>query len=349
MTTRNHGDARPFRLGFLSHGNGYDATIEQTYAGILDTIEAADRLGYDAAFLAQHHFGHDSGRLPSPLVLLAAAAQRTRTIHLGTGISTVPLEDPLRFAEDLAVLDALSGGRVEPGLGSAKANIPAFPAFGVPFAEAEERYDAAIALLHTALEGGPIRDSGLRLQPEAPGLRRRLWQATSQPEKAERIARAGDGLLIGTFHHRPDDEQRRLVEAYLGAWDERHAHGTEPRIGAVRAIFPAEDRAAALADLSPGLARFRAEIAAGPLADTIDGLDDHALAERINIHYGSVDEVVESLRADEALLGIVDLVIPVVQHEASTPAEEIRRLEIIATQIAPRLGWAPAARLEAAA
>ncbi|GLL02161.1 LLM class flavin-dependent oxidoreductase [Dactylosporangium matsuzakiense] len=324
-----------FKLGFLTHVHGYGKPAGQVYAELLDTIGAAEDLGYDAVFLAQHHFRHDGSRLPAPLVLLAAAARRTRRIELGTAVVTLPLEDPLRFAEDAAVLDGLSGGRVQLGLGTGGANAAAYPAFGFTRDTLDERYDTALATVHSALAGAPIGESSLVLHPPAPGLRERVWQSTSRPEKAARIARAGDGLLLGTFIHKPEDEQLPLIEAYRAAW----TGPGRPRIGATRAVFPGDSRPAALADLGRGLKLFREQVR--PFAD-LSEYDDERLAERINIHYGTPAQVVDSLRRDPALLGHVDYFFPVVQHEASSAAEDIRRLEIIATQIAPELGWRPA-------
>lgn len=326
--------ARPFKLGFLTHVNGYGRTPAQVYSEVLDTIQAAEELGFDGAFLAQHHFGGDRVGLPSPLLVLAAAAVRTRRIELGTAVSALPLEEPLRFVEDVAVLDELSGGRVQLGLGTGGANRGVFEAFGLAYDDAQERYDAALTLVHDALEGKPVRGTGLVLEPPAAGLRGRLWQGTSDHDKARRAGAAGDGLFIGSFFHTPAEQQLPLIRAYRDAW----AGDGASRVGAARAVFPGAGRAGALADLGRGLAIFRDRISG--IVD-FAGLDDAQLASRINAHYGDVEDVVESLRADAALLGHVDYFFPVVQHEASTVDEEIARLEIIATEIAPALGWAP--------
>lgn len=191
-------------------------------------------------------------------------------------------------------------------------------------------------IVHDAFEGKPVRGTELVLHPPVPELRGRLWQSTSRVDKAERIARAGDGLFIGTFIHNPEDDQLPLIRVYRDAW----AGPGQPRIGAARAVFPGESRTSALKDLGRGLALFREQVK--KFAD-LSGYDDEQLAERINVHYGSTADVVESLRADPALFGHVDYFFPVVQHEASSAAEDIRRLEIIATEIAPEFGWRPAA------
>ncbi|MXZ21967.1 MAG: LLM class flavin-dependent oxidoreductase, partial [Caldilineaceae bacterium SB0665_bin_25] len=96
----------PFRLGFLSHLRGR-ADAEQAYRENLEIFEAADRLGFDAVWVAQHHFKDLGGMLPSPFPFLAAVAQRTRRLRLGTSIIVLPFEHPLRVAEDAAVVDTI--------------------------------------------------------------------------------------------------------------------------------------------------------------------------------------------------------------------------------------------------
>ncbi len=87
------------RLGFFTRVLDQAAPPERYRLG-LEQIVHADRLGFDTAWVAQHHFHEDEGGLPAPLVFLAHAAARTSRIRLGTGIITLPLEMPLRVAED---------------------------------------------------------------------------------------------------------------------------------------------------------------------------------------------------------------------------------------------------------
>ncbi|NAS63097.1 putative FMN-dependent luciferase-like monooxygenase, partial [Pseudomonas syringae pv. actinidiae] len=106
-----------------------DVPAGQRYRLAAEQIIKAEQLGFDSAWVAQHHFHADEGGLPSPLVFLAQVAAQTRRIRLGTGVITLPMEQPLRVAEDTAVLDLLSNGRLEVGIGSG-GTPSSFTAFG---------------------------------------------------------------------------------------------------------------------------------------------------------------------------------------------------------------------------
>src|SRR3984885_1041153 len=107
-----------FRLGFLTHVQGRGGDPAAAYRNAQELFVAADELGFDVGWVAQHHAPLDGGGLSSPWTFLAHAAARTKRIRLSTAITVLPLEDPLRLAEDVSVVDTLSGGRVEIGVGS---------------------------------------------------------------------------------------------------------------------------------------------------------------------------------------------------------------------------------------
>lgn len=94
-----------------------DSSDVALYQEHLDQFRLADELGYDCLWLAELHFQRAYSILPAPLLLAAAASQITRRIRLGTGISVLPINHPLRLAEEIATLDILSNGRVDFGIG----------------------------------------------------------------------------------------------------------------------------------------------------------------------------------------------------------------------------------------
>src|SRR5258708_10821864 len=106
------------------------APAAERYRLAAEQIAHAERFGYDTAWVAQHHFHEHEGGLPSPFVFLGHLAARTSKIRLGTGIITLPLELPVRVAEDAIVLDLISGGRLELGVGHG-GNPTALAAFGL--------------------------------------------------------------------------------------------------------------------------------------------------------------------------------------------------------------------------
>ncbi|WP_200902542.1 MULTISPECIES: hypothetical protein [Protofrankia] len=139
--------------------------------------------------------------------------------------------------------------------------------------------------------------------------------------------------------------QRPLAEAYLSAWVPGSV--PRPRIAVIRAVFPAGDREAAAADLDPALQLVFRAFARGGFAEDVPRTRDEAIS-RLNVHLGRPEEIVTSLRADPALLEFADYVVPVVSHEASTLDADLRRLESVAREIAPALGWHPAGSAVAA-
>jgi alkanesulfonate monooxygenase SsuD/methylene tetrahydromethanopterin reductase-like flavin-dependent oxidoreductase (luciferase family) len=263
------------------------------YDAVIDTAVEAERLGFDSVWLAE---GHVSGNgLPSALTFLAALSQRTSRVRLGTAVITPAFENPIRLAEVAGVVEALSGGRLELGLGKSNGggwSSPAFAAFALDERDRDALFADAVAALRAAL-GGVVDGTDVALFPPAAVLRSRLWQATGRPESARAAGRVGDGLQL----HRKaaagstGEVQSRLIDAYLEALPQ----GVEPRVATSRVVLPAADRAEAVA-LFEHYSRERPEFV-GHLDRTTDVA---AYLTEANIAFGAVDDVVRTLRADAA-------------------------------------------------
>jgi alkanesulfonate monooxygenase SsuD/methylene tetrahydromethanopterin reductase-like flavin-dependent oxidoreductase (luciferase family) len=223
MTTPLPGPTLP--LGYLTHVTGPGGPA-RAYRETVDLAVAAEEFGFSSFWVAQHHGGALDGLLPSPLVLLAAVAERTSVIRLGTAVVAAALEDPIRLAEDVAVLDALSGGRVELGVG-AGADPAASATFGLRHERRHQDCRAVVDELCRLLEDPAT-------VPPAPGLRDRLWWATGSPAGVDAAAARGIGVLSG----RAEPEVAAELEHYWA-----RAAG-EPRVAACRLVEAGETASA---------------------------------------------------------------------------------------------------------
>lgn len=169
------------------------------YAECLADTEEAEGLGYGSVWLSEHHCTWD-GFLPSPLVVAAAVAARTRRMRIGTGILSLPLHHPLRVAEDAAVVDLVSGGRLVLGVGLGYAGYE-FEAFGVERRLRPSLLEEGVAVLRTAWASGRTSFQGTRWRlPDLPFEPRPAGDipiyvgATSAPG-VDRAVRVGDGFI----------------------------------------------------------------------------------------------------------------------------------------------------------
>lgn len=325
------------RLGFFTRLLD-EASPGERYRLAAEQIVHAEKFGFDAAWVAQHHFHEAEGGLPAPFVFLAHAAARTSRIRLGTGIVTLPLENPVRVAEDAAVFDLLSEGRLELGLGSG-GTPSAFAAFGYDSADRAAIFDRHMATVRGAFAGEPLGVDDI-LYPAAPQLLDRIWQATFSVGGGIRAGKAGDGLMLSRTQPRskeaPDaslaDLQAPIIDAYLEALPA----GRAPRILGSRTLFVADDRSQALRFADIGLRRTVDHFAAAGFA--IGGGSLPELIAAFDVHVGAADDVIASLSADRTLERVTDLVFQV--HSIDPPHPHIlRSIELIAEKVAPALGW----------
>lgn len=220
-------------------GSGFsNATL---YAQVLDQVAFAESLGYDLVWLTEHHFV-DDGYLPSFAVAAGAIAARTSRVRISTDVALAPFHHPIRLAEDMAVLDNLSGGRMELGLGLGYAPHE-FRAFDIPRAQRVSRSEETIQVLRQAWSDEPVRFVGKRFsfdgvtvypKPVQPGGIP-LWMAAQSEGGARRAARFGAHLL-------PQGTTVTTIEPWR---NEVIARGGDPaafRIGIVRSWLVTDDQ-----------------------------------------------------------------------------------------------------------
>jgi len=317
-----------------------EAPATERYRLATEQIVHAERCGFDTAWVAQHHFHEHEGGLPSPFVLLGHIAGRTSRIRLGTGIVTLPLELPVRVAEDAIVLDLISDGRLELGVGNG-GNPTAFAGFGLDAESRNDLFVQNLARLRGALTGEPL-PGGDTLYPAKPDLAERIWQATFSAAGGARAGLAGDGLMLSRTQPRAPNNQHatlaELQEPIIDAYLAGLPSGRVPRIVGSRSVFVAETRAEALRLADIGLRK-----ALGRFIERGHRLPGGSLAEIIkafDVHVGTPAEVIDSLLADRTLMRITDLAVQV--HSIDPPhAWILRSIELVAQEVAPALGWQP--------
>jgi alkanesulfonate monooxygenase SsuD/methylene tetrahydromethanopterin reductase-like flavin-dependent oxidoreductase (luciferase family) len=186
-----------FGLRFDCRNPGFARVqMADRYRALLDMCEWADQRGALFVSLSEHHAAADD-YLPSPLVMAAAVASRTKSVRIGINALIAPFHDPLRLAEDAAVVDLLSGGRLDLTIAGGYVKSE-FEMFGVALSERPARVEEAVATLKAAWKAEPFEFRGrtvqVRPRPAQPGGPRIMLGGTSEAA-AKRAARIADGFV----------------------------------------------------------------------------------------------------------------------------------------------------------
>lgn len=300
-----------FGLLFTLQVMGEGQTLRDPYRDMLDAAPVAEAAGYDSVFVASHHVQPD-GWCPSPLLALSAVAAITERVRLGTGILLLPLYAPVKLAEDVAVLDQLSGGRVVLGVAPGYVSEE-FAAHGVPRAERFERFEHGIDVLQELLGAhDPVRLAPPPLQRPHPPI----WYGVSGPRSLRRAAARGCPLFASTRHETAELAGHYAIHAAAAA-----EHGTVIADRPVsRVVFVAETRAEAERIAAPGIEHVFRELYAAKSAQgerelrTTSGAlvtdKGQALfgALRGRFVVGDPADAVAQLRALETELGATEIV-----------------------------------------
>jgi alkanesulfonate monooxygenase SsuD/methylene tetrahydromethanopterin reductase-like flavin-dependent oxidoreductase (luciferase family) len=195
------------------------------YRENLDQVAWAEELGFESVWVSEHHVT-DEGYLPSVFPMLAAIAERTTTMRIGSAILLGPFQHPVRFAEDVAVLDQLSGGRLEVGIGLGYRQAE-FDALGVPIAERARRTEELVETARRLWADGTVTPPPFQ-QPEPP-----LWIGGSVAAAARRAARLRCNFMPDAYTRTEVIELYRSLAGgevsinpsiYVGEWDEVAEH-----------------------------------------------------------------------------------------------------------------------------
>ncbi len=208
-----------------------DPPYDVYYQQILEQVQLAEELGWECFMFNEHHFLGYGGLVANPAVLLAAAAARTSKIRLGPCIAILPLRHPLHSAEDYAMVDAISGGRLEFGIGSGNTELD-YKVFGVTRENDRQRLDEAFEVILKAWTNDRFSHQGTSWQfgeitlyprpiqkPHPP-----IWVAGTSAQTLEWAGRHGFHIMT-VGHPHPPEKVRPGVEAWKKALID---HGIDP-------------------------------------------------------------------------------------------------------------------------
>jgi len=230
----------------------------QRYRDIIAQIELGDVLGFDTAWLGELHFSRPFSILAAPLMVLAAAAQRTTRIRLGTAVTLLPLHNPVKTAEEAATADVLSDGRLEFGVGRGTAPMH-YAGYGIPQEESRERFDEALDFILQAwtnerfsFEGKHYRVHDLTVIPkplQSPHPPVRI--AANSPDTFPTAGRRRLPIFATPLINPPD----KLKEG-LAVYREVLPAGTPGDTALAFPVHVTTSRAQARQECEPGLLRF---------------------------------------------------------------------------------------------
>jgi alkanesulfonate monooxygenase SsuD/methylene tetrahydromethanopterin reductase-like flavin-dependent oxidoreductase (luciferase family) len=201
-----------FALPVPATDSAADAT--KALRDAIDDVVIAESLGFDAAWVAEHHGTRYGGACPSANLLLSHLAAITSKISLGTAITILPLGHPIRLAEEALLLHHLTAGRFEVGIGKGFLSID-FAALEVPFEERHELFETGLARFCDALNRArESHNNEIRIHPalgendDIP-----IWAAVNATEAIALVAEAGMGLMLNPYT-RPQEEIARAIAEY---------------------------------------------------------------------------------------------------------------------------------------
>ena len=209
---------RPLQFGAYalpSYHADTDGSQGQFMRKLVELLASAEPLGFDAIWMNEHHYHPWGGMIPSLPILLSALAQRTQRVTLGTSVLVLPLHNPIEIAEQMMMLDLMSNGRVQLGVGRGSHPYD-YEILGLPLENAQERMIEGLDFILKAW-AGELAD----LDVWPPPLQRPhppVWiSCTRNPESFERTARKGFNLLTLAFPHTVA-QSAELTRVYRDAW-----------------------------------------------------------------------------------------------------------------------------------
>ncbi|MBM4763726.1 LLM class flavin-dependent oxidoreductase [Bacillus sp. B15-48] len=318
---------------YKNQKESFTRTPEQLLQEVLEQTVVADELGYKAAWFAEHHFS-EYGIMTTPQTFLAVAAERTKNIRLGTAIVTLPFKNPIQVAEDYALLDVLSGGRINLGLGSGY--LPhEFAGFNVDGKDKALRFNDSLAVIKKAWTGEKFSHDGdyyqykdIKLEVTPKQKEMPIWIGTLSHNGAQHVGEMGyniSGVPYVACNSVP--QLKDIIDNYKKTY--REAGHDESKIHTPLALhaYVAETREEAIEIAKPHLDLYLDTRMYGKSAKYED------LRDRGQVLIGSPQDVIEMLKeyedagCDEVML---------LMNYGGLPHEKVvQSMELVAKKVMP--------------
>lgn len=328
------------KLGFLTIGLFDGDNPGPGHESTLEIIQLGESLGFDSAWLRHRHLQYG---ISSPVAVLAAATQRTSRIALGTAVTPTGWENPLRLAEDLATVDILSGGRLNPGIsvGPPMNWDRVAPALYPDTAEAEDFSYARVTRLLSCIRGEKVTDvagaEGVvevfsdRVEPHSPGLASRMWYGGASLRSAQWAGENGMNFLTSSVIRAEESEDFAEIQAaQIRLFRAANPTG---RVSQGLVVIPTDSASASQKAKYLAYAEKRTPRTATPQGparmmfarDIVGTSDEIAAALQAHAGFREVDEVAFALPFS-------------FDHD-----DYVQILTDMATHLGPALGWSPVA------
>jgi alkanesulfonate monooxygenase SsuD/methylene tetrahydromethanopterin reductase-like flavin-dependent oxidoreductase (luciferase family) len=237
------------KLGFLTIGLFDPADPRRGHESTLEIIQLGEQLGFDSTWVRHRHLQHG---ISSPVAVLAAASQRTNRIELGTAVIPLGWENPLRLAEDLATVDLLSGGRLNPGI-SVGPPMRWDDVKGALYPDTADHEDFGYSRVERLLDfvrGEPATGfSGQvgfevysdRVQPQSAGLGQRLWYGGASLRSAQFAGEHGMNFLTSSVVRAEESEDFELIQlSHIRTFRAHHPDGDRARVSQGLVVIPTD-------------------------------------------------------------------------------------------------------------
>jgi probable F420-dependent oxidoreductase len=320
-------------------------TFHEEYREAIDLVRLVESEGLDGAWVSEHHFAAD-GYLPSLLPLLATFAAVTDRIELGTGVVLAPFHDPIRLAEDFAVVDQISGGRVIAGFGIGWRDEE-FRAFGIETSSRVRRMEEIVEILRLAwgqerfdFSGRYYSYSGVAVTPK-PARVPPILVGGFVEDAVRRAGRIGDGYISSRA-----DDPRTVEKAFATAAEARKRAGLEgpPMVAVLQNGFVTESPEEDWPMVRDGIGHQLGVYSGWRAGTDVKGVplkvmppDEESI--RRTTAYGTPDEVVEFLTPLAKILGRYpdSHIILRLHYPGMTAAPAAKAISLLAREVAPQL------------